>query len=276
MNDILSLMAQMSGGNDPNLALIQSQLSKQSQYHQKIVKKNIENQPINPQNVIQSIPCGQFPYLNYNANFFLPNDFQRFLLTGTVQKFKQIQKEDEESLSLKTDIFQTRLHVFITGCGRSGTSFIFEQLSKHIDTQTQAKMLALNEPRELYINSFGQDSYDIWSVKSNRNTAKISLDKEKSEVYLQYLDYICQDKSIYLEKMPESIIRADQLLKILPRCLIIYMKRSWIDVALSIAAFGSNSQWYGQNDTKWIALLDNEISLELFKSTEETDKLKLI
>lgn len=81
--------------------------------------------------------------------------------------------------------------MFITGCGRSGTTLMFELLKESVE-------LALDEPRELYLNGWGKD-FDIWSVKSKERAGKI-IPTIVKEIYLPGIKN-------YLEKMPEHIFR---------------------------------------------------------------------
>jgi len=70
-------------------------------------------------------------------------------MTGAYRKFKE---------GLASPLPETT--VFITGCGRSGTTLLFQMLSDP-ENVPQDQMLSLNEPRELYLNA--AESFDIWS-----------------------------------------------------------------------------------------------------------------
>ena len=63
-------------------------------------------------------------------------------------------------------------------------------------------------------------------------------------------------RNLYIEKMPENILRVDKLSQSLVNSKYIYMKRNWYDVAISIEKFGSNFNWYGYNSVKWKHLIN--------------------
>jgi hypothetical protein len=121
-------------------------------------------------------------------------------------------------------------------------------------------LLALNEPRELYLhNSF----FDIWS-------------KRASESFQADADYFANADSIfnapspiYIEKMPEHILRWRSLTTNKANSKLIYVYRDWYEVAKSIEnSFGGYSQnWYGFNSVKWLAL-SNKVC-KVFSLSEE-------
>ncbi len=82
---------------------------------------------------------------------------------------------------------------------------------------------------------------------------------------------MCENTKIYIEKMPEHIIRWDSLINIFPDNIkFLYIYRSWYEVALSIQnSFGLLLQnWYGYNSVKWMALVDK--LNRLFECDDET------
>lgn len=71
------------------------------------------------------------------------------------------------------------------------------------------------------------------------------------------VEWIMGDKSYYVEKMPEHILRIEDMLKGFPKAKFIYLKRPWFSVARSIASVPS---WYGFSSTKFHALLSTAYS----------------
>ena len=57
--------------------------------------------------------------------------------------------------------------IFITGCGRSGTTMMFNLLSQVLGTD----YLFLNEPREIYMNA--DIGFDIWSKKASESVESV-------------------------------------------------------------------------------------------------------
>jgi hypothetical protein len=62
--------------------------------------------------------------LSYNPNNFLPPNFEKFILTGDFRKF------------LKKEVKATnpKIVIYLTGCGRSGTTLLFNLLSDQPNT----------------------------------------------------------------------------------------------------------------------------------------------
>ena len=56
-------------------------------------------------------------------------------------------------------------YTFIVGCGRSGTTLLFELLESTASTSVNTNVVKLDEPREVYMNFWGE-SFDIWSKLS--------------------------------------------------------------------------------------------------------------
>lgn len=75
-------------------------------------------------------------------------NFEAFQLTGEYTKIA-IPEGVENDSSKK---------IFITGCGRSGTTLLFKLLSESAPEGS----LCLNEPREIYLNADAKE-FDIWS-----------------------------------------------------------------------------------------------------------------
>ena len=81
------------------------------------------------------------------------------------------------------------------------------------------------------------------------------------------------ERRVYIEKMPEHILRAESLLQAFPDSKIIYLERHWLEVALSIEnSFGSHAMnWYGYDSVKWTrALLPLALKQGLLRDTSNT------
>jgi hypothetical protein len=63
---------------------------------------------------------------------------------------------------------------------------------------------------------------------------------KEPEKLQRYIEYLAADKKVYIEKMPEHILRIESLLSIFPKANIIYMERHWLEVAMSIEAMKTN------------------------------------
>lgn len=73
-------------------------------------------------------------------------------------------------------------------------------------------------------------------------------------------------KSLYVEKMPEHILRVPELVWLFPKAKFVYMRRNWVDVANSIEDFGSSFNWFGYNSIKWQHLIQFINSKDFLKT----------
>jgi hypothetical protein len=202
-------------------------------YHNRIAqeKEGSKSLPVDPLHVLVE--------KDNNVNCFLPLNFERFVLTGEYQKL---------TWDASRPLNGTLKIVFVTGCGRSGTTLMFDLLRESFHA------LALNEPREIYLNACGR-GFDIWSKKATKGTFKL----DNLERLRELLDYLTRGRELYIEKMPEHILRVPELIKAFPQTKFIYMQRHWYEVAYSIShSFGGTSfYWYGYDSAKWLALLSH-------------------
>ena len=113
-----------------------------------------------------------------------PSNFEQFVKTGQYQPLTIPDRQSNNGTKI----------LIITGCGRSGTTLLFNLIKNE-------KILALDEPRELYLNAWGPE-FDIWSSKSEERNSSIIPNKVKA-LSLPVLKY--------LEKMPEHIFRINEL-----------------------------------------------------------------
>jgi hypothetical protein len=64
------------------------------------------------------------------------------------------------------------------------------------------------------------------------------------------------DRTLYIEKMPEHILRIDDILKAFPNAKFIYLKRPWLPVARSIECISS---WFGHSNIKFTSLVESAL-----------------
>ena len=215
-------------------------------YHEKLQKStDVGKEEVDPLSVLlaskyadmKSADLEGMSECTYNPNVFLPANFERFVLTGEYQKFTDV----------PLSMLPGRM-IFITGCGRSGTTLMFKLLSSAVGKNA----LTLNEPREIYLNA--DQNFDVWSKKASLSDVG-NFNFSDLEKLKRIISHISQDKDAYIEKMPEHILRFSSLSKALPNASFIYMYRNWFEVASSIKnSFGPSFNWYGFNSAKWKAL----------------------
>jgi hypothetical protein len=149
--------------------------------------------------------------INYNPNLFLPKNFEKFILTGAFNRF-------DDSLLETGKGEKVRDAIFITGCGRSGTTLMFTLLSKFL----WKTHLCLNEPREIFINS--DLNFDIWSKAAAERGNSPSFLIQKPERVSEWISYIADGREGgYIEKMPEHILRVEELRQALPEARFLYL-----------------------------------------------------
>ena len=138
--------------------------------------------------------------IKYNPNIFLPKNFEKFILTGAFNRF-------DDTILETVQGGKVRDAIFITGCGRSGTTLMFTLLSKLLGKTH----LCLNEPREIYINA--DLSFDIWSKAAADRGNSPSIIIQKPERVSKWISYIAEghEGGGYIEKMPEHILRVEEL-----------------------------------------------------------------
>lgn len=99
--------------------------------------------------------------------------------------------------------------LFVTGCGRSGTTIAFSLLK----TNSTLKLVKLDEPREIYLSYIGP-CFDIWSALSR--SRKGVLNPQITNPLSSVLRQIDNNPITYIEKMPEHILRVSQLTQASP------------------------------------------------------------
>ena len=144
--------------------------------------------------------------------------------------------------------------VFITGCGRSGTTILGETLSHH------PSIAYLNEPRDIWEQVLPQS--DIWSAEAIRN-GKLYIDEtsitEQNQTSLTNRFSSAIDaagRQRLVEKLPENSFRMRFIEAVFPDAMFIHIIRDGREVARSIAQACSANRfteapWYGIQDAKW-------------------------
>ena len=161
--------------------------------------------------------------------------------------------------------------LFIVGCGRSGTTLLFNLTQPTVSPD--AVSVKLDEPREFYL-SFWSPSFDIWSSRSKEREGRLVPEsgEQSAPSFDRMLQALHDHKKEgetnasqtlnYLEKMPEHVLRVPQLLDLYKgegrSIKFIYVERDWLPVALSIhrltAEGARQSRWFGFQAAKWNAM----------------------
>lgn len=150
--------------------------------------------------------------------------------------------------------------VFITGCGRSGTTILGLILSKH------PFITYLNEPRRIWHSAYPQT--DIWSPQAPARKGQLYLDHRvltpwrTRKLKTLFLDEMLRTgRARLVEKLPENNFRLNFLRGIFPDALFVHIIRNGLHVAHSIERAckeyrDTQSPWFGINEYKWTQLLE--------------------
>ena len=162
-----------------------------------------------------------------------------------------------------------RIHkpVFITGCGRSGTTILGKTLSHH------PSFFYLNEPRHIWNRAYPET--DISSRNASENKGNVCLNKSictyrKNRILkgLFYSELVESGKKRLLEKLPVNNFRLDFINSIFPDALFIHIIRNGFEVARSIEKYcQAGKRWWGAGDYKW---------KELARYAEQFDNYKAL
>ena len=93
--------------------------------------------------------------------FFKPRNFAKFLNAGPYQT---LSLPETETTPLSANM------LFIVGCGRSGTTLMFNLIESTGKPETVS--VKLDEPREFYL-SFWSPRFDVWSCRSKEREGKL-------------------------------------------------------------------------------------------------------
>lgn len=169
--------------------------------------------------------------------------------------------------------------VFITGCGRSGTTILGEALSHH------PAITYLNEPREIWEQAYPET--DIWSEEASRRGGRLHLDQRdcllrKSEKLGDGFrkQVLLAGKTRLVEKLPENNFRLEFIRAIFPNALFLHIVRNGIEVARSISRACKDSRasgpewpyWFGVDDYKWKQLVEYSRRFDDYKNLPDLCK----
>lgn len=148
--------------------------------------------------------------------------------------------------------------VFLTGCGRSGTTILGKVLARHPD------IAVLNDRFDLWVRPF--PAADAWGLTARAGPVpRIALDgadaREASEAartaFLASLEHARAGRRVLVEKLALNNFRLPFLDALCPGARFINIVRHGVEVARSIAERAAAGQWYGRGDIKWEALADH-------------------
>jgi hypothetical protein len=161
--------------------------------------------------------------------------------------------------------------VFLTGCGRSGTTILGTILSMH------PSVTYLNEPRSLWSRAYPQT--DIWTAESARRGGRLALDgdactpvRSKRLRDLFFCEALARGRPRLVEKLPANNFRLGFVDTIFPDALYIHLLRNGLEVARSIARMAEQDKWYGAGGYKWEQLADFAREREEYRGLTELVK----
>ncbi|MFG0283436.1 MAG: sulfotransferase family protein [Phycisphaerales bacterium JB039] len=144
--------------------------------------------------------------------------------------------------------------VFLTGCGRSGTTILGTILSQRPDVSY------LNDRFRLWTDVFLAG--DIWGMNPESRQARVALgasdvtDSGRAAVFAR-LEKARAGKAIVLEKLAINNFRLPFLRALAPSARFINIIRHGVEVARSIARKVEAGEWYGVDDRKWPLLCEH-------------------
>jgi sulfotransferase family protein len=144
--------------------------------------------------------------------------------------------------------------VFLTGCGRSGTTILGTALARH------AAITYLNEPRQLWIRCYPET--DVWSSLAARRGGRLALDasvctgrRSRRLRALFAAEVRKAGRPRLLEKLPINSFRLPFIAAVFPDAFFLHLVRNGLEVAASIARECVEGSWYGESDYKWRELV---------------------
>lgn len=147
--------------------------------------------------------------------------------------------------------------VFITGCGRSGTTILGAILGKHPHVHM------MNDQFELWTRPFPKT--DIWGYSPGATSAaaRVALtasDADSPYAIRRFRDVIYAvkpEKPVLVEKVAINNFRIGFLNALVPEAYFINIVRHGVEVAYSIAEKADANLWYGVNGRKWGLLVEH-------------------
>ena len=174
---------------------------------------------------------------------------------------------------------QAQQPIYVVGTGRSGTTILGKILSVHKD------VVFLNEPKALWHYAYpDEDIIGSYSKAPGRlrlrpEDANDQTKAKLTRVYSGILRFLGSKKIV--DKYPEIVFRIEFVLRLLPKARFIAITRDGVDTCTSVTAWSEKHQtsanglhidWWGANDRKWKALVD-ELLVEHLDLLEFRDDL---
>ncbi len=152
--------------------------------------------------------------------------------------------------------------VFLTGCGRSGTTILGELLDRHPD------VVYLNDQFDVWVDALPRA--DIWGFSKQLSTGadhprSIELTAQDLEepgvreaIYAirERLERERGDTPVLIEKLAINNFRLGFLHAAFPEAVFINITRHGVEVAASIARKIEAGEWFGESDRKWMLLCE--------------------
>jgi hypothetical protein len=136
--------------------------------------------------------------------------------------------------------------VFLTGCGRSGTTILGTVLGRRREVRY------LNDQFRLWTESFA--AADIWTDR--REPARVALTEADATAdgrarLMERLETARGAAPVVIEKLAINNFRLGFLRRVAPEARFINIRRHGVEVARSIARKIEAGEWYGHSDRKW-------------------------
>jgi hypothetical protein len=150
--------------------------------------------------------------------------------------------------------------VFLTGCGRSGTTILGETLSRRAD------VAYLNDQFRLWTDPF--PAADIWGLGAGADVGRIAMDDrdvtaDGRRAVFARIEAARASAPVIIEKLAINNYRLPFLRALAPSARFINIVRHGVEVARSIEQKILAGEWYGAGDRKWRRLVEHAESVGL-------------